>query len=303
MQRLIVLFCFIIFCSGHSQSDELESLMLDLTFQENDTTKVNTSLKIIKILYDTQDYDRALKFVRKTEEISEALNYQKGVANVIYYKALIYNKKDDYINALNQYKRAKSLFTTLQDTISIAKVNSQLGVIEIERGHYNTGVKYALSGIKILEQKQLNSELSSTYKSLAKAYQNNGSIEKAIDYNLKSLEIEELTNDKNGLIISNKNLAQLYLKKEDYNKAIRYFENALNYANGNNLELKAEILPELGGAYIKNENYKIAADNLAEAIKLNRSLNKTNGILMSLNNLGELNYLKKIQVFLYFQNF
>ncbi|AEH01541.1 ATP-binding protein [Lacinutrix sp. 5H-3-7-4] len=293
MQRLIVLFCLIIFCSGHSQSDELESLMLDLTFQENDTTKVNTSLKIIKILYDTQDYDRALKFVRKTEEISEALNYQKGVANVIYYKALIYNKKDDYINALNQYKRAKSLFTTLQDTISIAKVNSQLGVIEIERGHYNTGLKYALSGIKILEQKQLNSELSSTYKSLAKAYQNNGSIEKAIDYNLKSLEIEELTNDKNGLIISNKNLAQLYLKKEDYNKAIRYFENALNYANGNNLELKAEILPELGGAYIKNENYKIAADNLAEAIKLNRSLNKTNGILMSLNNLGELNYLKK----------
>lgn len=293
MQRLIVLFCLIIFCSGHSQSDELESLMLDLTFQENDTTKVNTSLKIIKILYDTQDYDRALKFVRKTEEISEALNYQKGVANVIYYKALIYNKKDDYINALNQYKRAKSLFTTLQDIISIAKVNSQLGVIEIERGHYNTGLKYALSGIKILEQKQLNSELSSTYKSLAKAYQNNGSIEKAIDYNLKSLEIEELTNDKNGLIISNKNLAQLYLKKEDYNKAIRYFENALNYTNGNNLELKAEILPELGGAYIKNENYKIAADNLAEAIKLNRSLNKTNGILMSLNNLGELNYLKK----------
>lgn len=267
--------------------------MLDLTFQENDSTKVNTSLKIIKLLYDSQEYDRALKFVKKTEEISEELNYQKGVANVIYFKALIFNKKEDYINALNQYKKAKSLYATLKDTVSIAKVNSQLGVVEIEHGNYTTGLKYALSGIKILEKKQLNEELSSTYKSLAKAYQNNGSFEKAIDYNLKSLEIEELTNDSDGLINANKNLAQLYLQKKEYNKAIRYFENALNYAKTNDDEIKAEILPELGGAYIKNEKFKIAAEYLVEGIKLNRKLDNTNGILISLNNLGELNYLKK----------
>ncbi|WP_299890060.1 tetratricopeptide repeat-containing sensor histidine kinase [uncultured Lacinutrix sp.] len=293
MKKLLVLLCLIFAISSYSQDNEVENLMLDLTFQDNDTTKVNTSLKIIKILYESENYDRALNFIKRTEKKSEEIAYENGLANVVYYKALIFKKKDDYINALSQYKKAKSLFSKLKDTISVSKVNSQLGVIEIERGNYGKGLRYALSAIKVLEKKQLNNELASTYKSLAKAYQNNGTYEKAIDYNLKSLEVEELINDTKGLIVSNKNLAQLYLQKEDYNKAIRYYENALNYANTNDNDLKAEILPELGSAYIKIEDYKIAADYLVKAIRLNRKLKNEKGILNSLNNLGELNLVKR----------
>ena len=293
MKKLIV-FLFILFSiSGYSQNDELESLMLDLSFQDNDSTKIDTSLQIIKILYDNENYDRALNFIKRTEKKSEEIAYNKGLANVTYFKALIFGKREDYINSTSQYKKAKRLFTNLKDTISVAKVNSQLGVLEIERGNYNQGLKYALSGIKILVEKELNDELVITYKSLAKAYQNSGEFEKAIDYNLKSLEIEELTNDTEGLIISNKNLADLYLQKKDYNKTIRYYENALNYAKTDDNTLKAEILPELGGAYIKIEEYKTAANYLVQGIKLNRRLKNEKGIIKSLNNLGELNLLKK----------
>lgn len=293
MKRLIVLFCFLITYTTFSQSEELESLRIELTFQNPDTTKIKTSLKIIKLLYDTKEYDSALKYIKGAEKLSESLNYQKGLAYITYYKALVYNKRDDYINASSQFDKAKQLFSSLKDTLSVAKVKNQLGVLEIERGNYKKGLKYAHEGIGILEKKEMHDDLAIAYQSLAKAYQNIGAIEKAIDYNLKSLETQELINNIEGIVESNISLAQLYLERKNYKKTIRYYENALNYVETNKQDIKASILPDLGGAYIKIEDLKTASDYLIEGIKLNRKLKNEKGILKSLNHLGELNLKKE----------
>ena len=58
-------------------------------------------------------------------------------------------------------------------------------------------------------------------------------------------------------------------------------------------ELKAKILPELGEAYLKIEDYRTAADYLVDGIKLNRKLKNQSGIVKSLNNLGALNIAKE----------
>ena len=293
MKRLIVLLCFIFSYTAFSQDEKLDSLRMELTFQNSDSTKVETSLQIIKLLYDTKDYDSALKYIKGAENLSESLNYQKGLANIKYYRGLIYNKRDDYINASDQFKKAKQIFGFLKDTLSLAKVRNQLGVLEIERGNYKKGLKYALDGIQELEKRELYEDLAIAYQGLAKAYQRIGVFEKAIDYNLKSLAAQERINNVEGIIESNINLAQLYLERNDYKRTIRYFENALNYVENDNLELKASILTDLGGAYIKTEDLKTAAEYLVEGIKLNRRLKDEEGILKSLNYLGELNFLKK----------
>ena len=289
MKRLIVLFCFLFTLFSFSQNEELDSLTIQLAFQNPDTTKVNTSLSIIKLLYKDKDYDKALKYIKQSEKLSEDLNYSKGIAEISYYKALIYSEKSDYINALNQFIKSKNLFSKLKDTLFIAKIDSKLGVIEIERGNYKSGLSYALSGIKELEKRQLKEELSSTYKSLATAYQNTNNFEKAIDFNLKSLAIVEVLDDNDGLVSANKNLAELYLQRKNYAKTISYYESALNYVDKNDTELRADILPKLGGALVKTENYNLAADYLIEGIKLNRKLNNKEGVIIALNSLGELN--------------
>ena len=289
MKRLIVLFCFLFTLFSFSQNEELDSLTIQLAFQNPDTTKVNTSLSIIKLLYKDKDYDKALKYIKQSEKLSEDLNYSKGIAEISYYKALIYSEKSDYINALNQFIKSKNLFSKLKDTLFIAKIDSKLGVIEIERGNYKSGLSYALSGIKELEKRQLKEELSSTYKSLATAYQNTNNFEKAIDFNLKSLAIVEVLDDNDGLVSANKNLAELYLQRKNYAKTISYYESALNYVDKNDTELRADILPKLGGALVKTENYDLAADYLIEGIKLNRKLNNKEGVIIALNSLGELN--------------
>ena len=191
MRKLITLVILLSVFFGYSQTNEIDSLALELAFQTQDSSKVDTSLKLIKSLYDTEDYDRALKYIIESEKLSNALNYNEGIAEITYYKALIYAKKNDYINAVSGYEKSKSLFNTLKDTLGVAKVNNSIGLIEIKRGNYKKGLQFSLAAITELEKRRLFPELNSAYSNLAKAYYSINASEKAIDFYLKALNIQE----------------------------------------------------------------------------------------------------------------
>ncbi|WP_232730338.1 tetratricopeptide repeat-containing sensor histidine kinase [Lacinutrix sp. Bg11-31] len=264
---------------------------MELTFQKTDSTKVETSLEIIKLLYDAKDYNNALKQIKATEALFENLKYKKGLANISYYKGLIFNKEGDYLNAFNQFNKAKKIFSILKDSLSLAKVKNQLAVLEIEYGNYKKGLKYAHDSIDELEKGEVNDDLAFGYRNLAKAYQNSGEIEKAIDYALKNLEVEEHVNNTNSIIECNINLARLNLIKKDYPKSILHYQKALANVKPYDQKLRARILPELGGVHIKTKEYRTSTKYLFESLELNKQLDNEQGILKSLNHLGELNIL------------
>ncbi len=290
MKKGLILLCLLFTFTGLSQTEELEHLNIELAFEKADTTKVNICLKIIKLLHDANDFDKALKYIEQSKKLSSELNYDRGLAETLYFKALIYDKRENYHNAINDYARAKSLFSSLKDTLSVAKIDSRLGIIKIKHGNYKSGMKDALSGIKELEKQHPNGELSKAYKNIAKAYKVNNVLDKSIHFYLKSLAMEINLNDTEGAIVSNKNLAELYLEKKEYDKAIEHYESILDSSKKLKVDetLRAEILPKLGGAYMGIKEYSTAENYLTEAIGLNRALKNDEGIVVSLNNLGAL---------------
>lgn len=289
MKNLICIIIFLSVITGFSQTREQDSLTIQLAFQKSDTAKVETSLRLIKSLYKSQEYNKALKFISESEKLANTLNYTKGIAYITYYKALIYAEKNDYINAIDNYTKSKELFLLQKDTLSVAKVNNSIGLIEIERGNYNTGLQYALSAIRELERRNLKNELCSAYKSLAIAYTKTNDRVKAIEFNLKTLEIEKALGDKEGIIATSKNLAELYSQEKEHRKAIDYYESVLRELSVDNDSLKGEILPRLGGEYLQFKDYDVAADYLVEGLKLNRKTDNKLGLLIALNNLADLN--------------
>lgn len=277
------------FPSGFSQNPDIDSLSIQLAFQNADTLKVNTSLQLIKKLYEINDLERALKYVIESEKLSYTLEYKKGIAEVAYYKALIYAEKNDYINAINDYTKAKSLFNELKDTLGIAKVNNSIGLIEIKRGNYAKGLQYSLSAIKELEKRQLKSDLLLAYNSLAKAYHNINNYDKAIDFYLKTLKIQEELNDKKGIDISNNILGDLYSTKKEHRKSIDYYGKVLANSQTNNDSIFGVIYPKIGGEYLQFNDYDNANKHLEKGLQINRRLNNKEGLLMALIHLGNLN--------------
>src|SRR5690606_35393793 len=290
MRKIITLIIFMsFFPSGFSQNPDIDSLSIQLAFQNADSLKVNTSLQLIKKLYEINDLERALKYVIESEKLSYTLEYKKGIAEVAYYKALIYAEKNDYINAINDYTKAKSLFNELKDTLGIAKVNNSIGLFEIKRGNYTKGLQYSLSAIKELEKRQLKSDLLLAYNSLAKAYHNINNYDKAIDFYLKTLKTQEELNDKKGIDISNNILGDLYSIKKEHRKSIDYYEKVLANSQPNSDSIYGVIYPKIGGEYLQFNDYDNANKYLEQGLQINRRLNNKEGLLIALIQLGNLN--------------
>ncbi|TYA58247.1 ATP-binding protein [Formosa maritima] len=289
MKKLFSLIVFLFVLNGFSQTKEVDSLTIQLAFQNSDTTKIKTSLLLVKSLYNEKEFDKALKYISQTEKLSNKLNYQDGIAEITYYKALIYAYKDDYINARDNYLKAKELFIRLDDTLNIAKVNNSIGLNEIKRGNYSKGLQYSLLALKEFEKRNLQKELRSAYECLAKAYYSINDINKAIEFYSKTLEIERQTNNSEGSIEALKTLAELYSIQKEHRKSIDYYERVLRNIPTDNDSLRGEILPKLGGEYLQFKDYDKSLEYLIEGLRLNRDLNNQHGVLVSLNNLGDLN--------------
>ncbi len=289
MRRLFTLAIYLLVSYGYSQTKELDSLSIELAFQTADSLKVDTSLKIIEQLYHQKAYDRALKYIQQSEKLALQINYQYGIAHTTYYKALIYAEKDDYINAMAGYNRAKTLFKQLNDSICIAKINNSIGLIEMKRGNFSKGLKFVLSAIEALEETEMRQELRYAYASLGETYYEINDLNKAIEYNLKALEIQRYLNDKGGIYKSNLLLAKLYSKTREHRKAIRFYEQVLQSAHGKTDSIKRSVLPKLGGEYLEFNDYKSATKHLLKSLKLNRKHNDKSNLVTTLNNLGRLN--------------
>lgn len=291
MKQLITLTAIVLtIFSSFSQTKEQDSLMVQFAFQKLDSTKVDTSIEIIKYFYNSKDYIKALGYISQTEKLSSTLQYHRATAEIKYYKALIYSQRDDYYNALDNYNKSLSIYTQLQDSLGIAKVNNSIGLIEIKRGNYNKGLRYSLSAIDIFEQKNLREELSLAYNNLSEAYFNTNQVDKALEFNIKALRIREQLRDSLGIKMSTKNIAILYSMRKEHRKAIEYYEKLLSYLDSEkDQELRGDILPRIGAEYLKFNDYIKAATYLLEGLKLNRATNNKAGILKSLNTLSNLN--------------
>ncbi|HMC00750.1 MAG TPA: ATP-binding protein [Flavobacteriaceae bacterium] len=293
MKKIITIISFLSVFISLSQTKEVDSLTIQLAFQKADTSKVKTSVELIKALYKLEDYSKALKFISEAEKLSNNLNFKRGNAEITYYRALIYANNNDYINAIDNFSKSKILYSELNDTLGIAKVNNQIGLIEIQRGNYNKGLQYALAAINELEKRGLKDELVSAYSSLASAYRYININDRAIEFNLKALQLQQQLNDTNGIITSSINLGELYSSQKENRKAIEYFENVLSLISQNNDSLRGFILPKLGGEYLQFKDYDKSSLYLIQGLQLNRQTDNKNGLLISLNNLGKLNLERK----------
>ncbi|WP_217363256.1 tetratricopeptide repeat-containing sensor histidine kinase [Winogradskyella undariae] len=280
--------------SVFSQNEKIDKLTVQLTYLKADSTKVDLSLMLINELYKNENYSKALLYINNSSKLAEDLNYKKGLAESCYYRALIFTQRDDYLNAIDNYKKSRVLYLQIKDTIGVAKVSNSIGLIEIKRGNYYVGLQNSLSAIDIFKAQSLNEELSLAYNNLAEAYYKTNQIDKSIEFNFKGLEIKKHIKDIEGIKISTKNIAELYSLLKEHRKAIEYYEKVLALLDPEtDKDLKGEILPKLGSEYLRFNEYDKASQYLEEGLKHNREQNNKEGILRTLNAMGNLSLQNK----------
>ena len=135
-------------------------------------------------LYDHSDSIK--KYVEKANLVSDAIGYKPGIAEVLRKNAILDLKKKDYVSALENAKKAESIYRTL---------NSETSLLFIE-------------------------QQAATFNQISNIYYSMGDVSASLDQNLKAMEI--LSDNKNLSIYRNsKNLAiRNYGNLERYRKSL-----------------------------------------------------------------------------------
>ena len=186
------------------------------------------------------------------------------------------------------------------DTIQLNAIGYIIeNMIDEDWGKYNLLLK------KVVEQKLHNDlteplkkfyliHLAATINNLAFILQDQGNISKALEYNFKSLEIEEKIGDKNSIANSLNNIGFIFDEQGDLNSALEYYYKSLNiYEKIDNKNGIENPITNIGGVFYHKKDYEKALEYYNKSLEIVEKLNDEVAIAHALTCIGKIYYVQK----------
>ena len=291
---------FLFFCSIISaQQKQLDSLNHILKVSKNDTEKVKTIITIAETYAfsnpDTMELicNRALDAIKQSgshndEETRRLTSLKSATLNDIGFSEYMSGRN---ANALRFYNMALETAMQVGDSISIAGILTNRGIIYRRQGKLPMALDDYLRASKIAEAAGDQSTLSVIVNNLGRVYTDIGDTQNAMAYLWKSCSIAEKNGDQYALEYSLANLGTLNYSYGKYQSALYYYNAALkvNRKTGNR-DQYAHILDQLGSSYFTAGDRKKAIETFQESVSIFDSLHSKTGLAATLENLGQAQY-------------
>ena len=254
-----------IFSQDLAKIDSLETL---ISKSSNDTGKV---ILLQKIFWEYRRWntEKALEYAEYSKQISESIDYYKGIANSCYQIGVIKKVLGNYIESSEILEIGLTYFEELRDTIGIIGCYTDLGDICKKQNDYDKALSYFDNARKLSLLIGDKEKLSRIYSILGGIFATQKQYEKSLEYHVKSLNLNSEKDFKLGMSANYNNIGNVYNKLEQYDEAKENYLKAL--------QIKLEIKDEAGIASIYNNLGLISASQLyiSEAIEYhNRALKK-----------------------------
>jgi len=132
------------------------------------------------------------------------------------------------------------------------------------------------------------------YKTIGSAYLNKDNSQKALDYLLRALKVNEEIGDKQGIGSCSNNIGAVYQYQSNYTKALEYYLKSLKIAEerGDKPSIGA-CYSNIGLVYSNQHDYKNALDFHLKSLKIRETLNDKQGIGTCYSNMGIIYISKK----------
>lgn len=285
--------------SSFAQTPHIDSLLKVVTTMKADTNKANTYHEISRaFLYELNNMEKVNEFAQMELELSQKLNYEKGIAYGLLNKGIFFWSTANYNTALYYYKKSLTLMihTNIKKGESSCYLN--IGQIYVEQGKYKEALEYMFKGVKIKEDVDDMRGVSSGYNNIGNVYQYQGMYGDALKYHLKSLKIKEELHDKVGITMSYNNIGLVLTSQGKSDEALVYYEKAASIQEelGDMIGL-GNIYNNMGNIYNDKQDFAQGLVYHLKALKARESVNDKQGMAMSYSNIGN-NYMleKKINL-------
>jgi tetratricopeptide (TPR) repeat protein len=277
------IFIFALQHSAAGQRSTIDSLQEILKTTREDSNKVNILNALsYELLYSNTD--TTIYFATLAKNLSEQLNYSRGIASAYLRLGQAYNNKGSYDQS--QLYLSKALASST-DKLTTAKIYVNIGINHYEMSNYAEALKNYFIGLKSFEEAGDKKAIGSVYNNIALIYSDMGNYGDALKNHLAAKKIREANGDKRGIAGSYLNIGIIHFALGNYGEALKNYSEAqkLYEALGDKNEV-ALAYHHIGTVYRNQKNYSEALKNYLAALKIQEEIGDKEGIAITCNSIG-----------------
>ncbi len=206
--------------------DPAQSTYRKIIQLEDDTNKVLQLLDLSK-KYRNNDVDTALIMASLAQDLSEKIAYDKGKAEALYQKSVIYKNMGQLDSAIYYSNYSSNIFKQIGYQTGIAYNYNMKGSILRRQGLLSSALEHHKESLKLFSKTNDSLGLAKTYNYLGIIYKDLATYDSAVVNYLKLIRISERIVYTNGYIIGLANTGQVYIELGEYDKARYYLKKSI----------------------------------------------------------------------------
>jgi len=229
-----------------------------------------------KLVIVATNHDSVLVLLNKADQLAKDSQNLHQSNDILILRGLNEYYIGNYEQAVDYYFQALHLVEQSNDSILMAKVFHNLGMIYDEFEDYDLAIDYFLKSLKISQLIKENKLIAKTYQDIAISYQNKKELTNAIDYNIKANQLAMDLNDTQMLIDVTNNFGTIAYDQKKLDESLKYYKKALKlYLGINDNQGIAMAYNNIGLVYLDKKDYETALTyfmkslNLANELKMN----------------------------------
>ncbi|UFH53752.1 tetratricopeptide repeat protein [Spirosoma sp. KNUC1025] len=226
---LIILLLFDI-AIAQAQNPKLDSLDQLIRKATTDTGRINLINKKIGLLGQI-NIDSAIRLGLRTVESAKRIKYSKGEGLTRIRLAYSYSFKGNYTAAKTNLKTAKSIYTTLNDTLDLIKVYNTYGSMYGMQSKYDSAIAFFEKGMSLAEHTTNKSDLATIYLNIGISYDMLSNRPQALHFQQKALTMAESQKDYVTQAYCQVNMANSYKLMGDMKGAEKRYKQAIKLSN------------------------------------------------------------------------
>lgn len=286
--RILLLLFFNIFVLSVLHAQKVDSLLLDLYQEPNDSSRVLILLSISNY-YEQEERNTVLaeNYLIEAKKLSENINNAQLKIVVYNQLGVLYRNQSKYNESLRFHGESYSLAKDLNNEKMQVTALNNIGVVYRRIDNHAFATEYHIKALQLAEQIKDSFNISVACNSLGNIFSLNNRYDEAIDYFTRALFYAEKMNNKLGQAMNNNNIGEVYEYKGDYTKAREFYQKSLDINfQINSLKGIAINYNALGKVDLYVGNYSSAYSYFIRALEIDRKLGDKKFIADSYVNLA-----------------
>lgn len=275
---------------GATCRSKIDSLKEVAEHLPNDTNKVNILLELCKSEQNA-DVSQELVFGKQALELSQNLNWNKGIATANLKLGNACTIQGNFKQALDYYSKALDIYTQLDDKKPVEFCQTDLANVYSNLGDYPKALDYyrqSLEGSRTIHD---TLGIIANLNSIGQVFATLGDFLTSLGYYQQASMEAQLAKDNYEMASVANNIGNLYKRLKDTSKALEYLKQSLQISSKiDNRKLKAATLLSIGKLLDKGNDSAIAYVN--RALNIYTQTGNKIGTARCLEQLGLISYRK-----------